>query len=101
MHGTFQAAVDKINALPQAPEFILHTADLSHTSKAGEYDTLDQVLKSAKAQVFYVPGEYDTSIRMAEMHRVLWFVGAVLAVSRGERGGAQRDHQLSGGCGPM
>jgi len=60
---TLQAAVDKINALPQAPEFIIHTGDLTHTSKPAEFDTLDQVLRSAKTnQVFYVPGEHDTSV---------------------------------------
>jgi predicted phosphodiesterase len=61
--GTLQAAVDKINALPRAPEFIIHTGDLSHTSKAAEFDTMDQVLKSSKTnQVFYVPGKHDTSV---------------------------------------
>ena len=61
--GTLQATVDKINALPQTPEFIIHTGDLTHMSKAAEFDTLDQVLKSAKtSQVFYVPGEHDTSV---------------------------------------
>jgi 3',5'-cyclic-AMP phosphodiesterase len=61
--GTLQAAIDKINALPQPPDFIIHTGDLSHMSKPAEYDTLDQVLKGAKAkQVFFVPGEHDTSI---------------------------------------
>jgi Icc protein len=60
--GTLQAAVDKINALPEQPEFIIHTGDLTHSSKAEEYDTLDQILKGAKArQVFCVPGEHDTS----------------------------------------
>ena len=48
---------------PSEPEFIIHTGDLSHTSKAAEFDTLDQVLKGAKPkQVFYVPGEHDTSM---------------------------------------
>lgn len=61
--GTLQATVDKINALPLAPEFIVHTGDLSHMSKAAEFDTLDQVLKSARPnRVFYVPGEHDTSV---------------------------------------
>ncbi|PYY05928.1 MAG: metallophosphoesterase [Acidobacteria bacterium] len=44
-------------------EFIIHTGDLSHQSKPGEFDTLDQILKSAQPrQIFYVPGEHDTSI---------------------------------------
>jgi 3',5'-cyclic AMP phosphodiesterase CpdA len=61
--GTLRAAVDKINALPGAPEFIIHTGDLSHTSKPAEFDTMDEVLKGARArQVFYVPGEHDFSM---------------------------------------
>src|SRR5579864_4538013 len=53
--ATLQASIDKINALPQEPDFIIHTGDLSHMSKPGEYDTLDQALKAAKPkQVFFV-----------------------------------------------
>lgn len=58
--ATLQAAVDKINALPAAPEFMLHTGDISHLSKPSEFDRVDQILKSAKPQqVFFVPGEHD------------------------------------------
>lgn len=58
--GTLQAAITKINAMPTAPSFILHTGDLSHLSQPEEFDTLDQILKSAKSEkVFYVPGEHD------------------------------------------
>jgi 3',5'-cyclic-AMP phosphodiesterase len=60
--ATLRATIDKINALPQQPEFIIHTGDLSHTSKPAEYDTMDQILKGAKPkQVFFVPGEHDTA----------------------------------------
>jgi 3',5'-cyclic-AMP phosphodiesterase len=58
--GTLKAAVDKINGLSVAPEFMLHTGDISHLSKPEEFDTVDQILKSAKPKdVFYVPGEHD------------------------------------------
>ncbi|MGB9234141.1 MAG: metallophosphoesterase [Terriglobales bacterium] len=58
--ATLKAAVDKINALPEAPEFMLHTGDISHLSKAEEFDNVDQILKSAAAkEVFFVPGEHD------------------------------------------
>ena len=58
--ATLKTAVDKINALPGAPEFMLHTGDISHLSKPSEFDTVDQILKSAKPQqVFFVPGEHD------------------------------------------
>jgi 3',5'-cyclic AMP phosphodiesterase CpdA len=60
--ATLKATIDKINALPAEPEFIIHTGDLTHSSKTSEYDTLDEMLKSAKPkEVFYVPGEHDTS----------------------------------------
>ena len=58
--ATFQAAIDKINALPLAPEFILHTGDVTHLAKPAQFDNVQQVLKSARtSEVFYVPGEHD------------------------------------------
>jgi 3',5'-cyclic-AMP phosphodiesterase len=57
--GTFQAAVDKINALSTPPEFLLHTGDISHLSKPEEFDHVDQILKSTGKQTFFVPGEHD------------------------------------------
>src|ERR1700722_19117874 len=60
VNGTFQAAVDKINSLDRQPDFTLHTGDLSHLSKASEFDTLDQLLKGLRQkQTFFVPGEHD------------------------------------------
>jgi 3',5'-cyclic AMP phosphodiesterase CpdA len=58
--GTLQAAIDKINALPQQPDLILHTGDLTHLAKASEFDVLDQKMRALKQrEVFYVPGEHD------------------------------------------
>jgi Icc protein len=58
--GTLNAAVQKINALPVAPQFLLHTGDVSHLSKPEEFDAVDQILKSCVAKdVHYVPGEHD------------------------------------------
>ncbi len=58
--GTLQAAVNKINALRQRPDLILHTGDLTHLPKPQEFDTVDQILKGAKTgRVLYVPGEHD------------------------------------------
>jgi Icc protein len=67
--ATLQATIEKINALPNQPEFIIHTGDLSHDSKAAQYDALDQVLKGAKPKQFYfVPGEHDTSADDGKMY---------------------------------
>jgi Icc protein len=58
--ATLKAAIDKINALPTPPAFLLHTGDISHLSKPEEFDNVDQILKSASAKdVFFVPGEHD------------------------------------------
>ena len=58
--ATLREAVNRVNALPTPPAFVLHTGDLSHLSKPEEFDTVDQSLRELKAkQVFYTPGEHD------------------------------------------
>ena len=62
VNATLQATVDKFNALPQTPDFIIHTGDLSHQSKPAEFDTMEQILQGARQkQIHFVPGEHDTS----------------------------------------
>lgn len=74
--ATLQAALDKIDALPKAPDFLIHTGDLTHSSKPGEFDTLAQALGS-KRQVFYVPGEHDTSVDDGKMYLDRYGKGAL------------------------
>src|SRR6202045_4813718 len=58
--ATLQTAINRINALPHIPDFLIHTGDLSQLSKPSEFDTLDQALKGAAAkQIYFVPGEHD------------------------------------------
>src|ERR1700682_4093661 len=38
---TLNAAVQKINALSVAPQFLLHTGDVSHLAKPEEFDAVD------------------------------------------------------------
>ena len=60
--ATLKEAIARINALPERPDFVLHTGDLTHLAEADEFDTLDQLLKSVKTQqIFYVPGEHDVT----------------------------------------
>ena len=50
----------KIDALPNAPAFLLHTGDISHLSKPSEFDTVDQILRGGRTKdVHFVPGEHD------------------------------------------
>lgn len=58
--ATFTQAINKINALPTQPEFVMHTGDLSHLSKPDEFDTVKQMLGTIKTGAVYtVPGEHD------------------------------------------
>jgi 3',5'-cyclic-AMP phosphodiesterase len=60
--ATLQAAVDKVNALPQNPALVLHTGDITQLAKAEEFDTANEVLKGLKTdRTFYVPGEHDVA----------------------------------------
>jgi hypothetical protein len=57
---TLQEAVARINALPQRPDFLIHTGDLTHLSTPKEFDTVAEILKGVKVgQIFFVPGEHD------------------------------------------
>jgi len=58
--GTLKLALDKINRLPGTPDLLLHTGDITHSSKPAEFDTAQQLIKEVKAgETFYVPGEHD------------------------------------------
>lgn len=59
--GTLTKAIDRANSVvgAKAPDFLLHTGDITQNSKAGEFDTASQLIKGFKSEVFYVPGEHD------------------------------------------
>lgn len=57
--GTLEEAIQKINLMPAKPSFMIHTGDISHLSKASEFDDADRIISQAKLDVHYVPGEHD------------------------------------------
>lgn len=62
VNATLQAAIDKINALPSQPDFVIHTGDLTHLAKPAEFATLADLLSGARQRELHcVPGEHDTS----------------------------------------
>lgn len=58
-NATLQAALDKIAALPTKPAMAIHTGDVTHLSKPEQFDTADQLLKSAGLDMHFIPGEHD------------------------------------------
>jgi hypothetical protein len=112
--ATLQLTVDRINALPQRPDFLIHTGDLTHLSTPREFDTVSEILKGAKVgHIAYVPGEHDVigDSKYLERfgagtkgdgwysfaHRGVHFIGLVNVASQGtDRGlGTLGDDQLA------
>jgi 3',5'-cyclic AMP phosphodiesterase CpdA len=70
--ATLQETVAQINKLPKRPDLLLHTGDLTHLAKPGEFDTVAQVLKAAKVgHAAFVPGEHDVFVDDADAKRYL------------------------------
>ena len=57
--ATFAEAIAKVKALPQQPDFLIHTGDVSQLSRDNEFDDAEQMLKATGLPVFFVPGEHD------------------------------------------
>jgi len=57
--ATFREAIGKVKALPNQPDFIIHTGDVSQLSREEEFDDAEQMLKELGLPVFFVPGEHD------------------------------------------
>ena len=56
---TMTEAVNRIARLRPEPAFLIHTGDITHLSKAAEFDTAGEIIKAANKEVHYVPGEHD------------------------------------------
>jgi Icc protein len=58
--GSLRRAIADINALPQAPAFVVHTGDVSHLSRPEEFAQAREILKEIRVdRVHTVPGEHD------------------------------------------
>jgi Icc protein len=72
--ATLQTALARIDAATVAPDFLIHTGDLTHSAKPAEFDTLSQVL-GTRRQMFYVPGEHDTAVDDGKLYLSLYGKG--------------------------
>src|SRR5277367_6104015 len=52
------AAIQAVKADTQA-SMMIHTGDITHLSRAGQFDTADQIIRGAGLTTHYVPGEHD------------------------------------------
>ena len=59
---TLNQSIALVNALPQRPDFVLHTGDITHLSRASEFDQAAQLMSGLRvAEVHTVPGEHDVT----------------------------------------
>lgn len=61
-NGTLTTALQRIATLSQKPAMIVHTGDVSHLAKPEQFDAAEQLMKTAKLPVHYIPGEHDTLV---------------------------------------
>lgn len=57
--ATLREAVAKVKAMTIKPSYIIHTGDITHLSKPGEFDNAEQVFGETGLKIHYVPGEHD------------------------------------------
>src|SRR5436305_9729069 len=89
--ATLQQVIDRVNALPTRPAFVLHTGDQTHGQKAGAFDTVAELLKGVKVErTFYVPGEYDVFLDGGKEYLARYGAGTVYC-----RGWQRFDYQGS------
>ena len=60
--GTLKETIDFVNAMPVKPALTIHTGDITHLSKAAEFDLAAQLLSGLNiTELHTVPGEHDVT----------------------------------------
>ena len=74
---TFGSAIDRINNLGYAPDFVIHTGDITHLSSPDQFDQAKQMLSGLKTpHVFTVPGEHDSVDDAGQKYRSVFGAGS-------------------------
>jgi 3',5'-cyclic AMP phosphodiesterase CpdA len=60
--GTLTRTIALVNAMPQKPDLVIHTGDITHLSKAAEFDTAAQLMSQMNVtELHTTPGEHDVA----------------------------------------
>ncbi|MEO7195386.1 MAG: metallophosphoesterase [Pseudonocardiaceae bacterium] len=74
--GSFNRAINQVNALGFRPDFVMHTGDLTHLSTQAQFDQVGQMLRGLRTgQVFTVPGEHDSVDDHGQKYRAMFGAG--------------------------
>jgi len=59
--GTLRQTIELVNGMREQPALVIHTGDITHLSKAAEFDHAEQLLGTLRVtELHTVPGEHDT-----------------------------------------
>lgn len=58
--ATLRLALDRIGTMTPRPAFMVHTGDVSHLSQPAQFDAAAEIIKAARLETRYIPGEHDT-----------------------------------------
>jgi 3',5'-cyclic AMP phosphodiesterase CpdA len=62
VNGTLTQTIDIVNGMADQPALIIHTGDITHLSKASEFDTAQQLFSRLRTtEMHTTPGEHDTT----------------------------------------
>jgi len=62
VNRTLAQTIDLVNGMAEQPSLIIHTGDITHLSKAAEFDQAQQMLSQLRVtELHTVPGEHDTA----------------------------------------
>ena len=60
--GTLTRTIELVNAMPRKPALVIHTGDITHLSKASEFDTAALLLSQLNVtELHTTPGEHDVA----------------------------------------
>jgi 3',5'-cyclic AMP phosphodiesterase CpdA len=60
--GTLTKTIAMVNAMPKKPALVIHTGDITHLSKASEFDTAAQLMSQLNVtELHTTPGEHDVA----------------------------------------
>ena len=60
--GTLARTIALVNDMPKKPDLVIHTGDITHLSKASEFDTAAQLLSQINVtELHTTPGEHDVA----------------------------------------
>jgi 3',5'-cyclic AMP phosphodiesterase CpdA len=74
--STLEEAINKVKTLPKKPAFMIHTGDISHLSKASQFDDADRIISQSRLDVHYVPGEHDVLDEEVKFYKERYGKGA-------------------------